>query len=187
MSGRDISPRAVVVGAVLLAAACLVLGATRLDAATLGTTLRARQCDASPLMGLGFLLAAGALLVLAASLQVRLTRPALRLHFDGGALAWSLPLPLLLLAGTLPGTLGCRAARHVEDLVLLGDSLVGMSGVMLCASAAALVGAAVGSSVRVESTTWISTGHDDATTTVIEQAIADAQDPHAGRFRGVDG
>ncbi|MCW2974576.1 MAG: hypothetical protein JWN72_2849, partial [Thermoleophilia bacterium] len=36
--GFEVSPRAGVVGAALLAAGCLVLGATRLDAAALGTS-----------------------------------------------------------------------------------------------------------------------------------------------------
>ncbi|MBC7460360.1 MAG: hypothetical protein H7287_03260 [Thermoleophilia bacterium] len=184
---ESLAPRTATVGAVVLAAVCLVLGAIRLDSAAFGTALRARHCAASPLAGLLLLAAAGALLALAAALQVRLTRPTLRMYFDAGALAWALPLPLLLLAVTLPGALGCRAARHFEDLALLGSSLVGMSGVMLAASAAALVGAAVGSAVRPEPTTWMTAGRDDATTTVIEQAIADAHDPHSGRFRGVDG
>jgi len=185
--GGRVTPVAAVVGALVLAAACLLLAADRLAAADFGTALRARTCDVSPLPGLGLLLAAGALLAVTAALQVRLTRPGVHLHFDGGALGWTLPVPALLLAATLPGVLGCRAATRFDDVPLLGDALVGMSGTMVAAAAAVLVGVAIGSAWRGEATVVVGGAHADATTVVIEEAIADAHDPHTGRFRGVDG
>jgi hypothetical protein len=175
------------ISAVLLAVVALVIGATRLASADFGTALRARHCDASPLGGLSLLLVGGTLIAVAAVLQVRIARPSLRMHFDLAALAWALPVPLLLLAGTLPGVLGCRAAQHFQDVVVLGDSLIGMSGAMLAASAATLVGVAFGVAWRTETVLVHGGHHEDLTTSVIEQAIADAHDPHAGRFRGVDG
>lgn len=185
--GGRLTPVAVVVVSLALATACLLAAADRLSAADFGTALRARTCDASPLPGLGLLLAAGALLAVTAALQVRLTRPGVHLHFDGGALGWTLPVPALLLAATLPGVLGCRVATRFDDVPLLGDALVGMSGTMVAAAAAVLVGVAVGSAWRGERTLVLGGAHVDATSVVIEEAIADAHDPHAGRFRGVDG
>ncbi|MCW2949240.1 MAG: hypothetical protein JWN41_253 [Thermoleophilia bacterium] len=180
------APRTSSVVALVAAAVALLAGASRLASASLGTTLRARTCDSSPLLGLALFAVGGGLLVFSVTSHLRSTAHQMPLRFERRSVAWAAPLPVILLALTLPGTLGCRAAQHFEHLPLVGDALIGFSGAMLAASAATLVGVALGGAWSAPTSVVAGRDHEDPTTTIIEQAIADAHDPHSGRFRGVD-
>lgn len=172
----------VVGGLVLL----LVAGGQLADA-TFGTSLRARGCDSSSVGGLVLLVLAGLALQLGWR-SARLRVPGATIVFDPAALAVTVPVPALLLAATLPGVLGCGAATDVARVGIVGDALVGTSGLMLAAAACVLVGAALASCASV---VLVDLGLlDDESPGIVELAIAEAEaleeDPGATRFHGVD-
>ncbi|MCB0879166.1 MAG: hypothetical protein KDC46_09330 [Thermoleophilia bacterium] len=172
-----------VAGVILLAWAGM-----QLSSGTLGTSLRARSCDGGVLAAVG-LLALGAACVLAGMLFARLRHPGALLAWDASTLPWTLPVPVLLLAFTLPGVAGCRLARSLDDLPLVGDAFVGASGIVLCGSAAALLAAAL---VGTAGVSWLAPNGigADEPPGIVEQAMLDAdafQAERAGeRFHGVD-
>ena len=175
-------------GLSVLGIVALGWSAVLLSQATLGTSLRSRSCD-------GEVLVAFVALVLAA-LALALAMVAVRLHHDGALLGFELtapllaaPIPLLALLVTLPGVAGCRAARSLDDLPLLGDALVGSSGIAVAGAAAALLGAAL---ATVATVSWLApTGpFDDSPPSIVEQRMLEADafqaERAAERFHGVD-
>ena len=176
------------IASLVVAVVALLAAAAQLSAADLGTTLRARHCDTSPLLGLALLTLGAAALAITPALHALSSHRVTRLRFRPTSLGLAVPVPLLLLALTLPGTLGCRSARSFGDAVLLGDALIGTSGVMLAAGAAVLLGAMIASAWQGVPVGGGLPGPDDGLAgSLIEQAIAAAHDPEARRFRGVDG
>jgi hypothetical protein len=176
--------------ATLMIAGALLLGwaGARLSASELGTSLRARGCDGGVLGALA-LLALGALCVLLGMSLARLQHPGAQLAWDPSTLTWTLPIPVLVLGATIPGVAGCRAASDIADIALVGDALVGASGIMLAGAAAALVAAAFAATASVS---WLaprqSLLHEPAS--IVERAMQDAEafesEGAAERFRGVD-
>ncbi len=171
-----------------LGAAALVGGGVALSNAELGTSLRTRGCDASPLGGLVLLLV-GAILVTVATQLARLQHPSAVFGWAWRGLAFALPVPALLLAATLPGVLGCGLSQDIAGIGVIGDALVGAPGIVLAGAAAALVGAALGSVAHV---TWMSPqiGLVDESPGIVELAMQEAEaleaDRTAERFHGVD-
>lgn len=171
-----------------LGAGATLLGGTLLAGAEFGTALRARDCDSSPLAGLGMLAAAG--LALGLALQaIRLRWHGAVLVWDAGSLLLSLPIPLALLAATLPAVLGCPAGARIADMALIGSALVGPAGIALAAAASALVGVALAGCAHVG---WVSAhgGAGEHQPGIVELAMAEAEaleaDSTAGRFHGID-
>lgn len=175
---------------VLLTGGVLALawGGVRLASSDLGTSLRPRSCDGGVIAALA-LLGIGALLVLASMTVARLQHPGALLTWDASTLALTLPIPMLLLGGALPGVAGCRAARSLDELPLLGSALVGASGIALAGIAVALVAAAL---AGVASVSWLAPAgvQDEEPPGIVELAIAEAEALEAEgaseRFRGVD-
>jgi hypothetical protein len=168
--------------------ALLLVAATRFADATFGTSLRARGCDSDLALALALLGAASLLLALGwkvAALSERSTQ----LGWSLRPIAWTLPVPALLLALTAPGVLGCAAARDLADLAVVGEALVGAPGLLLCGAATTLVGVALASAARVTSPLAAQELLDDSPG-IVELAIAEAEalesDETARRFRGVD-
>jgi hypothetical protein len=172
----------------LLAALVALLAAHLLAHADLGTRLRARTCDASPLVPLALFMLAGALLTLAP--RVLLLRTATTIVTRRLALAAiSASVPAALFALSLPGTLGCSAARTIARWQLLGDALTGTAGVALCVATALALGSALMRTLHVGT---VSAGDLLAREqpTIVEMAILEAdeleRDADLRRFRGVD-
>jgi hypothetical protein len=110
------------------------------------------------------------------------------LVWDVGSLVLSLPVPVAVLAATLPGVLGCALARDIADIGGLGDALVGTPGIALAAAAATLVGVALGGIAHVG---WTLLDQGTAPPPgIVELAIAEAEalqtDEIASRFHGVE-
>lgn len=169
-------------GVSLLAAASLLANAD------LGTSLRARGCDLSPLPALLLFVLAGALLVLALRL-VALRRVTTALDLDIAAMLGGAAVPVIVLAASLPGTLGCGVARDIARWQLLGDSLTGIGGVAVCAAAALAVGVALAHVVTVH-VYGVPNALEDAQPSLVELAMEEAdeleRDAQLRRFRGVD-
>ena len=173
-----------------VAGACvaLIAGGAQLAGADLGTSLRARGCDASALPGLA-LLAVGGVLAIAASALARLQHPAALLGWEWRGVWFLLPLPALVLAGTVPGVLGCSIGQDIAQLAVVGDALVGAPGIALAGAGAALAGAALGSCLHV---TWLAPQSSvvDEPPGIVELAMAEAEaletDSASQRFQGVD-
>lgn len=170
-----------------LGAAALLVAGGLLSSADFGTSLRARTCDTSPVAGLLLLAAGGACLMLGMQLA-RLRWEESFLVWDAGSLVLTLPIPVALLAATLPGVLGCAAGREIARLGVLGDALVGTPGIALAAAASALVGVALGGVAHVG---WTLLDHAAAPAPgIVELAIAEAEalqtDQAATRFHGVE-
>jgi hypothetical protein len=166
----------------------LLLAGTQLASADLGTSLRARSCDTSAVGGVLFLVLGGVLLGLAFACA--------RLRVEGAVLAWDLgslvlavPLPAALLAATLPGLLGCHSSVSVAKVDLVGDALVGASGLALAGGAAVLLGLALASAAHV---TWLApfgAGAEQPPGIVelaIQEAVAHEAEGAAARFHNVD-
>ncbi len=168
--------------------ALLLVAATRFADATFGTSLRARGCDADLALALA-LLAAGTLLLALGWKVAALGERSAQLGWSLRPLAFTLPVPALLLALTAPGALGCAAARDLADLALVGGALVGAPGLLLCGASTALVGVALASVARVTSPLGAPELLDDSPG-IVERAIAEAEalevDDSVRRFRGVD-
>ncbi len=173
-------------GLTLLAIVLLGWSARLLDDATLGNSLRSRACDGGALAALASLVVA--------SLAVSLALVATRLRHDGALLGWdwtlplaAAPVPLVTLLFAAPGAAGCRAARSLDELPLLGDALVGDSGLVIAGAAAALLGAAVASIATVS---WLAPAGlgDDDSPGIVEQRMLDAEafEAERERFHGVD-
>ncbi|MCW2922070.1 MAG: hypothetical protein JWL76_1944 [Thermoleophilia bacterium] len=171
-----------------LGTAVLVGGGVALSHAQFGTSLRARACDLSPVGGL-LLLVAGALLVTVAMQLARLQHPSAVVGLEWRGAAFALPVPLVLLAATLPGLLGCSLGRDIAAVGTIGDALVGAPGITLAGAAAALVGVALGSVVHV---TWLAPvfGLIEEPPGIVELAMQEAEalesDAASQRFHGVD-
>jgi len=170
-------------GTIALVAAGVVLADEQF-----GTSLRSRACDAALLPGFG-LLALGALLVATGCTLSRMHVPGSVLEIDGVTLPIVLPAPVALLALTLPGVLGCAAASDISALALVGEGLVGQSGIVLAAASAVLVGVALAACLQVSRPAH-DHAHPDGESDLVELAMeeADALRAHvaSGRFRGVD-
>lgn len=176
------------IGALLLGACALLGAGLRFAETSFGTTLRERACDTSPLGGFA-LVAAGAMLTAFGMQLARLSADGAALVVDANVLALTLPIPTALLAATLPGVLGCSLARDIASLGLIGDALVGTSGLLLAAASSALVGVALASSAHVA---WLApqSAIEGTRPSLVELAMHDAEalqsDPAALRFHGVD-
>jgi hypothetical protein len=172
-----------IVGGTLLVA----WAGTLLAAGDLGTTLRPRGCDGQ-VVGAIALLGAGALAVLAGMALTRLQEPGALLAWDAETLPWTLPAPLLLLGGTLPGVAGCTLARDLAALPVVGSALVGASGIVLAGAAVTLLAAALATTASVTAP-QPDTGADEPPG-IVDLAIAQAEalesEPASQRFRGVD-
>jgi hypothetical protein len=157
--------------------ALLLVAATRFADATFGTSLRARGCDADLALALA-LLAAGTLLLALGWKVAALGERSAQLGWSLRPLAFTLPVPALLLALTAPGALGCAAARDLAA-----------PGLLLCGASTALVGVALASVARVTSPIGAPELLDDSPG-IVERAIAEAEalevDDSVRRFRGVD-
>lgn len=159
-----------------------------LSGSELGTSLRARSCDGGAL-GAVAVLAAGAVLVLLGATMARLSHHGALLAWDPHPLRWTLPVPVLLLAVTLPGVAGCRAAATIANVAVVGSALVGASGLVLAGTAAALLAAALAGTVVVS---WgvPSSALAEEPAGIVERAIQDAEAFRAEgageRFHGVD-
>lgn len=175
-------------GALALGSLALLAGGVALSNAELGTSLRARACDASPLAGLA-MLALGAVFVAVGMQLARLQHPSAVVGLEWRGMAFALPVPILLLVATLPGLLGCALGQDIASLGVIGDALVGAPGLLLAGAAAALVGVALGSVVHV---TWLAPtiGIVDETPGIVELAMQEAEalqaDAASTRFHGVD-
>lgn len=173
---------------VALGAAMLIAGGVALSNAEFGTSLRARGCDASPLGGLT-LLAIGALLAAIGMQLARLQHPSAVVGLEWRGAAFALPVPIALLAATLPGLMGCALGQDIAAVGMVGDALVGAPGLTLAGAAAALVGIALGSAVHV---TWLApvVGLVDEPPGIVELAMQEAEaletDAASQRFHGVD-
>lgn len=167
--------------------AAAVAAGLALDEARLGTALRARACDTSPLTGLVLLLVAGACLGLATT-QVRCRNAVGQWRIDLATPAWLLPAPLVLLAATLPSVLGCASGVRIARWQLVGSGLVGTSGLALSAAAAFAAGAAVSCALAAPSGPRRVTREEEPS--FVDLAMADAEefeaDDVASRFHGVD-
>lgn len=174
-------------GLSLLGTVALVGAGTLLADADFGTSLRARGCDPSALPGLGLL--AFATLSLGLGLQVaRLRWPESFVVWDAESLLLSLPIPLGLLAATLPAVLGCAAGSDIAKLPLVGSALAGNPGIALAACAAALVGTGVAASMHVG---WVAPlSGSDAAPGIVELAMQEAealeQQGATSRFHNVE-
>jgi hypothetical protein len=179
----------------VLALACGVLGivlllagSASLAGADLGTSVRARTCSASPLLGLGLLLLAGVALAAAPTLG-RLRHPGAVATWDVWAVLAAAPVPAALALLSIPGVLGCRVAADLADWPLLGDALTGIGGLVVAPVALVLLGASCTLALHVS---WALLPLADlaATPSVVERAIQDAEDlaveQQATRFHGVD-
>lgn len=168
--------------------AVLAWAGARLSASELGTSLRARSCDGG-VIGALVLLGVGALLVLLGMSLARLHHPGALLAWDLSTLTWTLPLPVLLLGATAPGVAGCRVAADIADLALLGDALVGASGIVLAGVAVTLVAAALAGTASVS---WLAPQQAllEEPASIVERAIHDSEafqsEGAAERFHGVD-
>lgn len=168
--------------------AALVGGGVALSNAEFGTSLRARACDASPLPGLA-LLATGALLAAVGMQLARLQHPSAVVGLEWRGAAFAMPVPLVLMAVTMPGLMGCALGQDIAALGLVGGALVGAPGLTLAGAAAALVGISLGSAVHV---TWIApvVGIVDEAPGIVELAMQEADalqtDTASQRFHGVD-
>ncbi len=171
-----------------LGAAALLGGGVALSNAEFGTSLRARACDTSPLPGLA-LLSAGALLVAIGMQLARLQHPSAVVGLEWRGAAFALPVPLVLLAVTVPSLMGCAVGQDIAAVGLVGAALVGAPGLTLAGAAAALFGIALGSAVHV---TWLApmVGLVDEPPGIVELAMQEAEalesDAAAQRFHGVD-
>jgi hypothetical protein len=169
-------------------AVALLLAASLLADADLGTAVRARACAASPLLGLSLFLVAGALLGLAPTLA-RLRHTGAVAIWDPRALLVALPVPLVLAAASVPGVLGCSLGAELADLSVVGSALGGTGGLLLAPAALVLAGAALTLALHVS---WALVPLADApdAPSIVEQAMLDAelleQEPHGARFHGVD-
>lgn len=168
------------------AVSLLVAGAL-LASADFGTSLRPRGCDASPLPGLAMLAVAG--LAIGMSMQVaRLRWPEAFVVWDAGSLVLSLPIPLAVLAAALPAALGCAAGRTIAQLAVVGDPLVGTSGIALAGASSALVGVGIAGAAHVG---WVSPEQGGTPSPgIVELAMQEAEalraDEAAARFHGVE-
>lgn len=170
-------------GLVLLAWAVVELSGSQL-----GTSLRPRGCDGG-VLGAVVLLAVGALALLLAIGLVRLRHPGTVLVWDVRSLAYTLPVPLVLLAATIPGVAGCTAARDLAGLPVLGDALVGASGIALAGAAVTLAAAACAATATV--VLVVGDGSlEEQQPSIVELAIAEAEALESTRaterFHGVD-
>jgi len=175
-------------GALLVGVVALLAAGVSLAQADLGTSLRARACDTSSLTGLGLLLVGGLCIALGSQL-VRLHGEGAILLFAGETLLVTVPIPASLLGLALPGTMGCAAARGIGNLPIIGEALIGTSGVTLAAAAASLTGAAFASAAHVSWTAprvAVARAVPDLVDLAIEEAEALKHDPTATRFHGVD-
>jgi hypothetical protein len=159
-----------------------------LSGSQLGTSLRPRGCDAG-VLGAVVLLGVGALALLVAIGLVRLRQPGSVLAWDARSLAWTLPAPVALLAATIPGVAGCTVARDLAGLPVLGDALVGASGIALAGVAVTLVAAAIAATASV--VVVVGDGSlEEQQPSIVELAIAAAEALESTRaterFRGVD-
>jgi hypothetical protein len=172
----------------LVAIVLLAWAGQRLSGGSLGTSLAARGCDGGVIAST-LLLAAGALAACCSFALARLRHPGATLALDASVLAWTVPLPLVVLAASLPAVAGCRVARGFDDLPLVGDALVGSSAIVLAGCAAGLLGAALASALAVG---WLApaVAQVDEPAGIVELAIREAEalelDESAQRFRNVD-
>ncbi len=173
---------------VALGVAVAIGGGIALSNAEFGTSLRARGCDWSPTGGVALLIV-GALLLVVGMQLARLQHPSAVVGLEWRGMAFALPVPILLLALTLPGLLGCSLGQDIASWGVVGDALVGAPGLILAGTAAALVGVALGSAVHV---TWLAPviGIVDDTPGIVELAMQEAEaletDAASQRFHGVD-
>lgn len=126
----------------------LLAAGVTLSANELGRSAVNPGCDASLLMGLLLLAAAGSLLGGARLLaDLRFVH---ELWWDPIRLAVTVPAPAfaLLLAG--PNFLGCKAAIGFERWAAIGDALLGTPGLVLAGAAAFGLGIALTSALRVQ-------------------------------------
>lgn len=176
------------VALLVVGAGALIAAGALLAGAEFGTSLRPRDCDPSPLPGLGAI-GVGALATGLALQVARLRWADSFIVWDAGALVLSLPIPGALLVGTLPGVLGCPVARDIAAVDGFGAALVGTAGIALASASAALVGVAIAACAHVG---WVSPVPmaADAPPGIVELAMQEAealeQDPSVGRFHGVD-
>lgn len=166
-----------------------LLGAGSLLArADLGTSLRARSCDASALPAIALFLVAG--LLLAAALRVlALRRPTTALDVDVFAALTGAWLPAIVCVAALPGTLGCAAARDIARWQLLGDALTGIGGIATCAAAALAVGVALAHVITIHAyggEQVLEHAQPSLVELAMDEADELAQDEQLRRFRGVD-
>ena len=175
----------------LSAAGCgvaLLTAGVLLSGADLGTELRARACDTSPLPALACFLVAGALGV-ATPLFGRLRALGCVVVWEWSSLVLTVPVPAAVLLATLPGVLGCPLAGDIAEIGLIGEALTGISAVAVSAAAATAMGAAIAAAAHV---TWAApfTAMVEAPPSIVELAIAEAEaleaDPAVTRFHGVD-
>lgn len=160
-----------------LAAGAMLVGAgVVLSEAGLGRAAANRQCNGSLLAGLLLLALAGGMAGMARIVVDR--RYVHELFFDTARLAAGLPVPLLGLAVSAPGFMGCSFAVRVADWPLLGDALLGTPGMAIAGACAFATGIALTSVVRVRVplATLIEEyerlQHGDAPASLAERALA---------------
>ena len=179
----------------LLAALAMIVGgvlaiwaAHLLANADVGSRLRERSCDSSPLWPLILFVIAGLLLALAPRLLLlRTLTTIVSLRVGIALIAAIVPTSLLLI--TMPGTLGCSAARTIARWQLFGDAFTGNAGIALCVASAFGLGMALASALHVGAVL-----HGDQLEreqpTIVELAMQEAdeleRDTELRRFRGVD-
>lgn len=172
----------------LMGAAVVTWAGMELASSPLGTSLRARGCNADVVGAIAALLA-GSLLVLIGMTLVNLHRPGTVICWSAHALTLTIPVPVLLLGMTIPGAAGCRAARDLAGLPIVGDAFVGASGIVLAGAACSLTAAAIAGCLVVTGGSDQPRGDAEAVN-VVDRAIAAAEafgaDPASQRFRGVE-
>lgn len=173
----------------LLAGFVLALvAAHELAGSDLGTRLRARTCDASPLWPLLMFAVSGACIALTPRLLALRAPTTIVTWRVSLALCGSL-VPAALMVLTLPGTLGCGAARTIARWQLLGDSLTGTAGVALCVASALGLGIMLMHALHVGSVSSADLLEGEQPT-IVELAMQEAdeldRESELRRFRGVD-
>lgn len=175
--------------ALVLALVALLGAAAALANADLGTSLRARTCDPSPLPALGLFLLAG-VFVAAAPRAARLRVPTsfVTVYPPSGMLAAFVPFVLLLTS--LPGTLGCELARDMARWQVLGPALTGAGGVALSVATSIGVGFGLVQMLDVHFLDATSRQLEREQPSLVELAMQEADelesDAELRRFRGVD-
>lgn len=172
----------------LATVACLLGAGLQLARANLGLELRARACSASPLAAVALVFAAGVGSALTGTFA-RCRSVAARLTWDPGTLPYTTLVPTLAMLASLPGVLGCRSASSIARIDIVGDALVGVSGLALCAASTLALGAVVGRCCCAD----IGGTHAadvNEVPSIVELAIADAEAFRAqgsgSRFHGVN-
>lgn len=132
----------------LIALGAIAGAAAVLSDAELGRSATRPGCEPALGAGLFLLGLAGAMLGLVRVAVDR--RYAVEVRYDMVRLAATLPVPVLCLAVTAPGFLGCELALKFDRVEWLGRLVLGTPGIAIASASSLAVGAAIVSAVRVQ-------------------------------------